>query len=514
MRSRRRAQSGVIAAIFIVLLLVMGLGFLFNLFVSFSSYQDNVLQRAQEDVRRQQTSVRLSEVFFGSMVSSSRQASSTAIAGTTQTQVFPVSNMNFTTGAQDWFFTRSIEDPCDFFVCTTVGGWTTELPRIIRGGAEIVVSPKSGPGLIFDIFSVARDEPKSRGPRRDEVAVKMNWTTSFDLDAELISQIDKVHLSWTFVAPEGKVVVDRLKACGLFVVLVRPDGRNFVLDQVPKARDNDIIDRRDLDRCDQLIKDKFDFRTDILVDQAPTTRFNQAGRYHLVISFQLVADLRDRDKVGSIQIYLDDVGLSITLKPAFTYVADFDLAVPSGVSNPFLLERIIFDVTSRATAPVYHWIFLRDFSLNGWVLVNGTIARVEEFTTRVDVTSPNARNFVDSTGNARVRVHAVGFQPFDLTLTVSTTSLVDDRTRVTLFIENRGSVMVHLVSLYISGGGVFIHLDVDPSAPGVSGRFDVWLSPGERVVLPIPFNWQPGTEYRVTVTTENGVVASGIFRAR
>jgi|GEM_PF-4579310 len=507
MRSRRRAQSGVIAAIFIVLILFVGLGFLFNLFVSFSSYQDNVLQRAQEDVRRQQTSVRLSEVFFGSMASSSRQASSTAISGTAQTQVFPVSNMNFTTGAQDWFFTRSFEDPCVHFVCSAVGGWTTELPTIAGvEGSRVVVSSKSGPGLISDIFTFAQVVARS-----DTVRVKMNWTTSFDLDPQLISGVSSVLLDWSFLARKGRAAPDWPGSCGLFVVLVRPnDGKNFILDQVPKARNNDVIEDTDLDTCDNLVTDQFAFRR----VGVPASNFDREGRYHLVISFLLVAPLRLSDTRGSMQVFLDDVGLSITLKPATTYVADFDLVVPSGVSNPFLLERIIFDVTSRATAPVYHWIYLRDFSLNGWVLVDGTIGRVEEFTTRVDIASPNARNFVDSTGNARVRVHAVGFQPFDLTLTVSTTSLVDDRTRVTLFIENRGSVMVHLVSLYISGGGVFIHLDVDPSAPGVSGRFDVWLSPGERVVLPIPFNWQPGTEYRVTVTTENGVVASGIFRAR
>jgi hypothetical protein len=502
MRSRRRAQSGVIAAIFIVLILFVGLGFLFNLFVSFSSYQDSVLQRGQEDVRRQQTSVRILDVFFGSMASSSGQASSTASAHTTLTQVFPVSNMNFTTGAQDWFFTRSFEDPCVYFVCSGLGGWTTELPTI--PGVELVVSSKSGPGLISDIFTFSQLVARS-----DTVRVKMNWTTSFDLDPQIISGVSSALLNWSFLARKGAVWPG---SCGLFVVLVRPDGKNFILDQVPKAPNNDVIEDTDLDICDNLVTNQFAFRT--VMVRTLATKFDREGRYHLAISFVLVAPLRPTDTRGSMQVFLDDVGLSITLRPATTYVADFDLAVPSGVSNPLLLERVIFDVTSRATAPVYHWIYLRDFSLNGWVLVDGTIARVEEFTTRVDIASPNARNFVDSTGNARVRVHAVGFEPFTLTLTVSTTSLVDDRTRVTLFIENRGSVMVHLVSLYISGGGAFIHLDVDPTAPGVSGRFDIWLSPGERVVLPIPFNWQPGTEYRVTVTTENGVVASGIFRAR
>lgn len=78
-------------------------------------------------------------------------------------------------------------------------------------------------------------------------------------------------------------------------------------------------------------------------------------------------------------------------------------------------------------------------------------------------------------------------------------------------VTNESPFTVQAISLYIYDTQTLtlVHFDTNSSAPGVSGSFDYYLSPGEELSIPLSsFTWMTSNYYLVTIATDQGVLAS------
>lgn len=79
-----------------------------------------------------------------------------------------------------------------------------------------------------------------------------------------------------------------------------------------------------------------------------------------------------------------------------------------------------------------------------------------------------------------------------------------------LAVNNNSPFAIQAVSLYIYNPSTtaLIHYDLNSSAQGVSGAFDYWIGSARSISVPLAFPWSPTQTYLVTVTTDQGIIAS------
>jgi hypothetical protein len=77
-------------------------------------------------------------------------------------------------------------------------------------------------------------------------------------------------------------------------------------------------------------------------------------------------------------------------------------------------------------------------------------------------------------------------------------------------LENASPFPVQFVSLYIqdSTSNTLYHFDTNSSAPGVSGAFDYWVPSGGTIAVPESFTWTVNDNFAITVTTDQGLIAT------
>jgi hypothetical protein len=79
-----------------------------------------------------------------------------------------------------------------------------------------------------------------------------------------------------------------------------------------------------------------------------------------------------------------------------------------------------------------------------------------------------------------------------------------------LSISNGSPFAIHAVSLYIYNPSTtaLVHFDINATGPGVSGVFDYWIGSARSLNVPLIFAWSTSQNYLVTVTTDQGNLAS------
>lgn len=80
----------------------------------------------------------------------------------------------------------------------------------------------------------------------------------------------------------------------------------------------------------------------------------------------------------------------------------------------------------------------------------------------------------------------------------------------TTSVTSASPLVVHLISLYIydTTSGTLFHYDVNSSAQGVVGSFSYWVPPEQSITIPNNFTWTGSDSFTITITTDQGIVAS------
>lgn len=248
------------------------------------------------------------------------------------------------------------------------------------------------------------------------------------------------------------------------------------------------------------------------------------GKYDLIVS--TVAILRGSNPGSenypvSLYMHFDDIGLAIKLTSTSYYVDTWSQSqafiIQTGIPRINISAINLDVILGTNTGPVYAYIFLNDFSRGtisapSWTLMNSTVFSQ---TADIQIVVPNqqVRLFVDAQGRIALRVYAISLSQFTLNVQVSTVVQALDQTRLVVQILNSSPFTVHLVSLYISGPSGLVHFDINGSALGVAGPFDVWLSPGQVSNIQVSINWVRGQTYIFTVVADNGVMAASSFKS-
>lgn len=79
-----------------------------------------------------------------------------------------------------------------------------------------------------------------------------------------------------------------------------------------------------------------------------------------------------------------------------------------------------------------------------------------------------------------------------------------------LTVSNNGPFAIQVVSLYIYNPATtaLVHFDANATGPGVSGQFDYWIGSARSINVPLTFSWSTSQSYIVTVSTDQGILAS------
>jgi len=450
---KTKGQASVIGAILFFTIAILLIGFMYEVYSIQAAMSKFDTDRAQERLE-------ISDALFGDLKTYSNPTA-TNITGLgdpffmnstfpltinstlTSGNTFPVPNMNYTTSADYWSFTRSYY------------------------GTGLGSTGASGAGGVYADF---RYTP----PLGRYAGAYMNWTTRFYIDLTELGSLTSAKLSWgrrvtLFDAVTGPLLGGR---CPMRIYLTGPDNVERKIDEVAISE----VDASWVQRSNIAVSTSF---------------FPASGWYKIVIVTQV--ELGWSVFGSRFQVYLDDIGLILYANiHAVNWYGSFTMA-----EAPTLVEQIDVSYTGRFNVSRSQNLYIMDASNNRWVLLGTSAVSTSSRTFKYTFTGADVQKYISKTGEIKVRVYAVGVETF---MCIADSMSVKDyftgtTGKITLTFKNTGGVNVQLVSLWIidSQGHHRFNLDIN-------------LSPGQTMQQTIVHSWSYG-EYTFKAVTDKGTIA-------
>jgi len=374
------------------------------------------------------------------------------------------------------------------------------------------IGSESGPGSLYLFF-----EPTIGGlpiNQSQQLGSIMNFTTSFTLDTQTASSIAGASFSYGY-SVDNFVCNGDQNECSVTTstyLIQESTGKEYTLASFNPTQVGQ--------KNPSSVPTGWIFISNV---QMPSITWS-AGKYDIIVSTRVMlqgSNPGSENYPALLYMHFDDVGIALKLVSSSYYVdswAQSQAFVIQTNTNPLNITGIRIDVVlGTNSGPVYVYAYLNDFSrgtlLNpAWTLMNSTVFS-QTADIQINVPSSQTRLYVDAQGNIALRIYAISLSQFQLNAQVSSILQTADQTKLAVQIINLSPFAVHLVSLYVNGPGGLIHFDINSSAPGVVGPFNIWLSPGQSVSVQLNVNWVSGQIYVFTVVADNGAMATSAFKS-
>ncbi len=417
-RNVRGGQATAIGSVLFFMIAVILVGFLYDVYMVQA-------EMIQFDASRNQERFGIREAVFGAFNSYTKNATypenTTILTGTTSGNVFnpgvvsapttginyPSANMNFTDASSGWSFSRSY-----------YGTGSASVGAAGFYSLDTAGSP-SGPGLIYSDFTF------NPPPGKDAGAV-MNWTTRFYINMSKLGTVTKTFLSI------GK------KCTTFFAVSGSKAYLSVYLNSTPVY--TETISKTDIG-WSQISVD---------ISSPPTSFTWSSGWYNLVLTIDASLS-RSGTGPPEFKMYFDDVGLQVQTS---SYVADWS-ALFYIYSTKTTTRSFDFDLTTRydASTPVEQYVYIKDVTRNGWVLLGVATIFAFPSTISYSITGTAVQNYISDQRTIEIRIYAT--LPNNFTGTADKLTLValsvgvGGQNQIVVTFENTGGVEVSIVSLWI-----------------------------------------------------------------
>lgn len=515
--ARRKGLSEMVGAMFILLLLVVAFGFSLVMFTSFTGYQNAVITRASFNNQAQSQQLTYNKAIFGATATNPANNSGSflnvGVPGAAPANFYPLANMNFTTSASGWTFTRR-------YIQTGVTGISGNYDPVTSTGSP------SGPGSVYSLFTT---NPPNGSP---ETAV-MNWTAPFTIDSATYNSLQNsgstACFSWgsditdAFSVGNNPSPFPNTSPTIDFMIvnpsLAGPSSYVIIQQRVTSSTDTNWSVSRGL--C-------------LTYAQQTQIFTNNQMTYNLVI--YSVATLKNSGTgPPSWKAYFDDVGIQLSLYDFYSSTVCPVIAVSQA---PLEIQDMTFAITSSYTSSVTQYIYAWDFAQGSLVQLDVTTTGTSSVTRYIDLAgleggASQTQSFIQSSTNAVVsppgcpndpiytvpttsdpnqysiilKIYAVGTGAYTGTITGDVnTDYYTNSTQFSLQLTNDATAPLHLVSLWVIGpSGATQYASTYPSTGTPDLHFDEWVPPGQTVSITVPYNWTPG-EYTIELVSDKGVV--------
>ncbi|MDG6990497.1 MAG: hypothetical protein JRM99_03640 [Nitrososphaerota archaeon] len=493
LRSRkRRGVSEMVGALFILILLVVAFSFALVMFNSFTGYQNAVNTRAQFNAALPRENLDYTKVLFGASEGYNPNTGFLgSFASAAPANVYPITNMNFTSTSAGWVFTRE-------FVSGVTYGMSGNFDPVTFVGSE------SGPGAIYTDFTL------NTGAASSDEAIG-NWTSQFTLTpAELL---DMQTGASTMKFSLGGSIPTELQYTSNTVNLSLQNATSHAEVLIGSPALSTVA----------WANFYYTFPGGITAQHSFFTT-NNGGTYNLVIYSDIVLKGQS-GKQSEVKNYFDDVGIvmsltnfySATLCPTFTIS-----------QSPLSVQDLTVSFTTEYTQPVTQTAYLYDFAQGAMAQVDiasvgnaattrfvdlgglvGGASEVQRFiqTSTATVTIPGCPNSPISTvpGSVIMEVYSVGTASFTGTLSADIlTAYYTDTSQFSMQLTNSGTETIHLVSLWVTGSSGATQY---ASTLGSPYYFSEWVAPGATVSVTVPYQWSSG-QYSIELVSARGNIFS------
>ncbi|MDG6991295.1 MAG: hypothetical protein JRM99_07760 [Nitrososphaerota archaeon] len=481
---KRKGLSEMIGALFILVLLVVSFSFALLMFDSFTGYQNAVNTRAQYNSQLAREQIGFTSTIFGASAAYNFQGSGT-LTSAAGGNLYPVANMNFTSGATGWVFTRNYPSP---------GG-------LMVGEFDPVkfVGSKSGPGDVFVDY---------QAPGGIKVSAVGNWTYQFTLSSAEISALSSG--TSTLKLSLGENLVNPGSSSATTTV-------SYILQDAEHPKSKVITFPVTLPASGWSLQT---YTPALATQQAFFS--SSSGVYNLIIrTFISIGSASSTPSEET--LYFDDAGAVLSLTGFSSAAICPYFAVAPLAAN--LTQDVSLSLTSSYTQGVTQTVYLYSFESGVFVPVGSASVGSSAFTNLIDVsglaggisdpqrfiqttsatvTPPGCSSIATSDGYVIAKVYSVA-SAASFSGSLSSGVLTDfytDTGHVSFTVTNTGSSAVHLVSFWITGS-------TGPTqfASTLSGGsfFGEWVAPGQTVSATLAYAWSPG-DYTIELVSSLGGV--------
>lgn len=437
------------------------------------------------DTARRSESFSIDSILFGG-TSTTTQSVTLTSSSTTGSEVL-VSNMNFTTTADGWSFTKTLP---------------SGVSKGISGGYDVgavgpgAVGSASGAGVIFIGVS---DNPTS-GTR----SFTGNWTTRFYMDVtkfgvssgNLLSSLSPsptIKLSYGRILP-GSLWNDGVDSAALRIYLVNSTGGS--------SGTYTIASRTYSVSGDAESSWSFNTATDVTggTGSVPYSFWGRGGSpqwISLVVS--AVITMKNTLTPAEVRIYVDDIGLLMSY-PA--HVATTTKTITLGSEERGSITRLDFSLTTAYSTNIYkQLIYVRDQTTSTDTLFHTSSIGTTSTTNSFSYDAANVLDYVSASKQVVVVITTVNPTSFSATSgSLELTDFFGDTSRVSVVFRNSGESAVHLVSLWI------VDSSTHSNYKG-TGTFDITVAAGDTTTTTLNHTWVAGTNI-VKVVSERGNVVT------
>jgi hypothetical protein len=483
--ARRRGLSEMIGALFIIVLLAVAFGFSLVMFDSFTAYQSAVDTRAQYNAQLPREEMGFSRVVFGASQEYNPNPGFLGSFGSSApADFYPITNMNFTSNADGWVFTRVYLQP-------GVYGMSGNFDPITGTGSP------SGPGSIFTDFTY------NPGAHNTVEAIG-NWTAQFTLSSGEVASLSAglgvikfslgqflaINNQGSSSSPPTISVYLQDANTGKTVTVVSPTPASTVWSQtygIPFPVGT--------------------FANSLAAQESFFT--GSSGTYNFILEAD--ESLKGQSSaLSEVRVIFDDSGVELALSNYYssTSCPTFKIA-----QDPLSVQDLTLSVTSSYTTTVTQTIYMWDFAQGTFTQVDvasvgstattrfidlggltGGASEVQRFlqTATASVSPPGCPNDPISTspGYAIMKIYSVGAARFTGTLSAAVlTAYYTDTSQLSMELANTGTATIHLVGFWIIGASGPTQYASTLPAPR---NFSEWLAPGQTLSVTVDYAWTPG----------------------
>jgi hypothetical protein len=460
---KKRGQATAIGGLLFLMIVIIMTGFMFEI-------SKEQVEMTLIDTERAQERVRISSVFFGKMRTytngsetfsveikygsgnpfSANGLEAQEIVGSIQ----PIPNMNFSSDASGWSFTRAYVNANT----GASGSYTTD-----------ATGSPTGAGGIFASFIY-------NPPSGETSQATMNWTARFFVDLTLLGgNVSSAYLSW------GKKVVTYRNVVGpaaekIFIYLKAPNGTEILVDSK------------------EVTSEDADW-TQYNGVSLPASFFIESGFYSLTI--KSIAELsRSLVESPEFTVYFDDIGITLSNT---VYVVEWQAVVELEEPATTINKMEIKMVNRYNVSDVLHTTSIRDYISDKWVRISTSLVSTLPSTTRFSIEEFVA-NYIGTGAEqqkVRVKVYALKTVPFkafcDL-YELKDLYVAGERDTIIIEVENMGGVSVTAKALWII-------------SPVGAKRYELNLliKGGDTVLIEMTHKWIPGDHDFKLITTKGTI---------
>lgn len=500
---KRKGLSELIGALFILVLLAVSFGFTLTMFTSFKTYQTAVDTRAAYNSAKLREQMSIDKVVFGASTpyNPHNLLSASNVSSTQGAKAYPISNMNFTSNADGWVFTR-------VYLQTGTVGASGNFDPVTSVGSP------SGPGSIYSDFTFNAQSSST-------VEAKMNWTAQFTLTPEQLSAMNGTASPATSTI--GFALGQTLYAANQYCSGTNKEPTISVFFQDAESLSTVTV-VAGVPAAVQWSQTSYGFPGGLSAQHSFFSGSGKSGTYNYIIESDVCLK-GQQSSTPSVTIYFDDSGVVLNLQNYWssTFCPAFDIS-----QSPLSIQDLTFSVTTSYTKPVTQTVYLWDYAQGSLVQVDlasvgstavtrfidlgGLVGGASEVQRFVETTSTTPSipgcpgTLISSRGDwVIMKVYSVGSAQYTWKLSADVlTAFYTDTSEFSVQVTNSATTPLHLVSLWILGSTGTAHFD-STFCEANCNYFDEWVAPGQTVSFTVPYSWTPG-QYTIELVSDRGNV--------